>query len=185
MLETLKKLYEDYPEMPYFSPHRDLASFLKEASLSKSALVPKKNMQRNAEGLLPGHIILLWRVSHGNYNTETPVCKYFEYDYGIDGHASLQELVEKGYVIQENAQGSLVHLSGKILQSFLKEKGVKGLSKLNREETEKAMLAHFSEEELENLFSLRVFRLSAQGQQMLEKAQDIVHRHPQKKIYKQ
>lgn len=184
MLETIKKLYQDYPEIPYISPERDFASFLKEVSISKSALVPKKNMLRDAQGLLPGHIILLWRVSHGNYNTETPVCKYFEYDYGIDGNRSLQELVEKGYVLQENAQGSLEHLSGKILQAFLKEKGVKGLSKLNREETEKAMLSHFSEEELEKLFSLRVFRLTLQGQQILEKSQDIVNRHPQKKIYK-
>lgn len=58
-LDTIKKLYKDYPEMPYINPDRDFDTFIDKLDVQKEHLVPKRNMERTEEGLLPGHIILL------------------------------------------------------------------------------------------------------------------------------
>ena len=96
-MKTIQELYADYPEMPYISPERDLA----ETNFTKP--VPKRNMVRTAEGLLPGHIILLWRINFGTFTTETTFSKYFEYTYGVNGRAALNDLIAGGRAVIERA----------------------------------------------------------------------------------
>ena len=49
------------------------------AEINFSKVVPRKNMEETSEGLLPGDIILLWRIQFGTFTTETSFSKYFEY----------------------------------------------------------------------------------------------------------
>lgn len=60
LLDRVQTLYQDHAELPYISPERDLAAWLEDLNLGKSRLVAKRQMIRTTEGLLPGHIILLW-----------------------------------------------------------------------------------------------------------------------------
>lgn len=93
---NIQHLYQDYPEIPYISPERDLAQWEKDLTDGSATRVPKRNMLRTEEGLLPGDIILLWRIQLGTFTTETVFPKYFEYDYGIDAPAHLIALQEEG-----------------------------------------------------------------------------------------
>ena len=58
-MTQVMELYRNHAEIPYISPERDLKKWLEEAALSSVKLVPKRNMIRLEEGLLPGHIIVL------------------------------------------------------------------------------------------------------------------------------
>ncbi|MCC9955426.1 hypothetical protein HK115_09460, partial [Streptococcus agalactiae] len=74
--KSIEEIYKNYPNIPYISPERDLAE------INFSKVVPRKNMEETSEGLLPGDIILLWRIQFGTFTTETSFSKYFEYIYG-------------------------------------------------------------------------------------------------------
>lgn len=182
--ERVIDLYKDYDVMPYISQERNIEHFLKEVEISKSKLVPKKNMiyVDREEKILPGHIILLWRINFGTYTNETIASKYFEYTYGINASEALNDLINNGYAIRHLAKESLQHLSISILKNFLKTKNVKNISKMNAEDVRNAVISHFSNVELENLFSVRAISLTTKGQKMLEKGQEIVDKHPKKKF---
>lgn len=96
-MKTIQELYADYPKIPCISPGCDLA----ETNFTKP--VPKRNMVRTAEGLLLGHIILLWRINFGTFTTETTFSKYFEYTYGVNGRAALNDLIAGGRAVIERA----------------------------------------------------------------------------------
>ncbi|MBF0846853.1 hypothetical protein IR145_05165, partial [Streptococcus danieliae] len=99
--------------VPYISEDRDFDTWLKEVSLSKSKLVPKKNMEKTDEGLIAGDIILLWRVHFGTFTTDTVQSnyfpKYFEYTYGINGEKNLENLLENELVYIKSIMESLKH----------------------------------------------------------------------------
>lgn len=180
-MDRIKELYKDYHEIPYISSDRNIGQFMQEVSLSKSKLVPKRHMERLDNGLLPGDIILLWRVAFGTYTTETVVSKYFEYTYGIDGKANIKKLVKDGYVGIQNAFEAMEHLSTAILKSFLKMKNVPGLSKLTKDSAMLAVKEHFTLEELASLFTIRGYVLTELGEQALQEGQFVVDKHPKKK----
>ncbi|HFR3771695.1 TPA: hypothetical protein ACHVGM_002183, partial [Streptococcus suis] len=71
--KRIEEMYKDHEVKPYISPERDLGQWLLEPKP-----VPKRNMVRLEEGILPGDIILLWRISLGSFETTTPYSKYFE-----------------------------------------------------------------------------------------------------------
>lgn len=179
----VKSYYMDYPEQPYISTNRDMDVFIKEVSKSKSKLVPKRNMERLDNGLLPGDIILLWRISHGNYTNETWTVKYFEYTYGIDAPAHLKKLINEGYVQQHAAIDSLKHLTSGDIKLFLKEKGVKNLSKMKRDELDNALKSNYTDEEVEKLFTVRSLSLTPKGDRALVEGQQVVDKHPKKPGY--
>lgn len=77
---------------------------------------------------------------------------------------------------------SLDHLSAQLLKAFLKEKGVKGLSKMKRADVDEALAQHFSEEELETYFSLRGIKLTDKGRLALANNQAVIDKHPKKKL---
>src|SRR5690625_1250243 len=87
-VQEVFSLYEDYPEVPYLSPTRDLDKWLRAVKIGSEKLVPKRNMVRFEEDILPGHLILLWRIQFGTFTTESVFPKYFEI-----GRASCRERV--------------------------------------------------------------------------------------------
>lgn len=175
-------LYHDYPEIPYISPQRPLKEWLYKVKLGTASLVSKRNMSRTEEGLLPGDIILLWRISLGTYTTESWTPKYFEYDYGIDCSASLAMLLDQGYAEELPAIQSLDHIAAPILKSLLKEKSIKGLSKMNKADLKNAIVENYGQEELNQAVPLRSYQLTDKGQAALDNNPDIIDRHPKKNL---
>lgn len=159
--------------MPHIEPKYELDLIQKP--------IPKRNMIRTADGLLPGHVVMLWRVNFGTYTTENPHHKYFYTSYGIDAQKELEFLIAQAYVKIDSAFDSLKHLSSMYLREFLKEKSVKGLSKMKRQDLEEAISKVYNEEELGELFTLRGYSLLEKGCEVLAAHSDIIDRHPQKK----
>lgn len=181
-IERVKDLYKDYQVMPYISPERDLSDWLNQVDLSSNKLVPKRNMVMLEEGLLPGHIIVLWRVQFGTYTTTTVISKYFEHMYGVNGKQAMAELIEKGMVIEERALDSLDHLTAPMLKKFLKDKAVAGLSKMTKNELEESIHANFTEEELAPYFEVRGYHLTELGEKVLANHPEVIEKHPKKKF---
>lgn len=173
MENRFKDLYKDHAEMPYIAPQYETELFKKP--------IAKRQMERTVEGFLPGHIILLWRISFGTFLTNTFRHKYFYTTYGIDADQELDMLIEAGYVRIETAFESLRHLPAGDLKDFLKAKEVTGLSKMKRSDLDGKMAELYSEEELSGLFDLRSYALTEKGQSLLEAHPEIVDKHPKKK----
>ena len=66
-------------------------------------------------------------------------------------------------------------------KNILKSKGITGLSKMKAADLDQALHDHFSKEELASHFSIRGYKLTPKGEEILEQNQDIVDRHPKKK----
>ncbi|MBS4761627.1 hypothetical protein KG089_02745 [Carnobacteriaceae bacterium zg-ZUI252] len=177
MLNKLHELYRDHPEMPYISPERDVEAFLKKVPVK---LVSKLYMTRLENGLLPGDIIILWRVNFGTFTTEMPYSKYFEYTYGIDGPARMKQLVKDGYVLLESVFDSLDHINSAQVKALLKQKQVTGLSKMKRDELDEALKLHYTEDELAHKITIRGYCLTEKGKQALKEGQWVVDKHPKK-----
>lgn len=182
LLHEIHHLYHDHAEIPYIASDRDLPTFLKKIKLGTESLVPKRNMVRTPEGLLAGDIILIWRIGLGTYTTESWTPKYFEYDYGIDCDASLAMLLEEGYARQFSVTESLTHVPATVLKAILKNQGVKGFSKLNKEELMSTVIAHVPEETLDDLIDVRGYALTDKGQAALDNHPEIIDRHPKKNL---
>ncbi|ESR10043.1 hypothetical protein DIX60_05335 [Streptococcus iniae] len=172
-MKTIDTIYNQHAEMPHIEAkyERDL--------LQKP--IPKRNMIRTKEGLLPGHIVMLWRIQFGTYTTEHPHHKYFYTTYGIDAQKELEFLIAQAYVTIDSAFDSLKHLSSLFLKEFLKSKEFKGLSKMKRQDLEEAIALVFDEQELGKLFTIRGYSLLEKGRKALEAHPEIIEKHPQKK----
>ena len=91
----IKRFYADYPEPPYISNERK-ANWIKEAEMFPSqCIIPKSMMERYADGLLPGHIYMLYWLKRYK-NKKVPA--YFEYKYGLDFDKEKTYLCENGYL---------------------------------------------------------------------------------------
>ena len=161
MNTILETFYKDHQVKP-ISPERDLDTWL-----LNPKPVPKRNMELLADDLLASDIILLWRINFGTFTTETWFPKYFEYTYGIDILKHLKTLVEKGYAGIETAFDSLDHLNATMKKNILKSKGITGLSKMKIADLDQALHNHFSEEELASNFSIRGYKLTPKGEEIL------------------
>lgn len=179
-IDKVKALYKNHDELPYISPERDLGKWLEQLSVSSESLVPKRNMVRLEEDLLAGHIIILWRVQFGTYTLSTVISKYFEYDYGIDAKSDIEILIDRGYVEVMSASDSLIYLTAAQLKKWLKDKGIKGYSKLTKDELMDEVRANFTEEELAKLYDERGYRLTAEGDDVLENHPEVIDKHPKK-----
>ena len=90
--------------------------------------------------------------------------------------------MEKDYAVIETAFDSLDHLNATMKKNILKSKGITGLSKMKATDLDQALHEHFSEEELAGHFSIRGYKLTPKGEQILKQYQDIVDRHPKKNL---
>lgn len=171
-MKELTQIYAQHAEMPYIAPQY-------EEELRKKP-IPKRNMIRTAEGLLPGHIIMLWRINFGTYTTQSPYHKYFYTTYGIDASKELHWLIDQGYVKIDSAFESLRHLPASKPKEFLKQKQVKGLSKMKRADLDQMIAEYYTEGELAKLFDLRSYSPTSKGAEILARHSEIVAKHPQK-----
>lgn len=173
-MKTLEEIYNQHAEMPYI--------WTKYEEELRRKPIPKRNMERTKEGLLPGHIILLWRINFGTYTTQSPLHKYFYTTYGINAQKELDWLIEQGYIRLMTDQESLIYLRAGQVKDFLKAKDVKGPPKMKRPDLDQKMAEVYSEEDLAPLFDLRGYVLTEKGQETLAAHPEIVERHPQKKF---
>lgn len=89
------KFYNSYPEMPFISQDREFNTNWIEQAEMFGITPTKEMMERYSDGLLPGHIYMLYWL--GKYNKKKiPV--YFEYKYGIDFCKEKTFLEENGYL---------------------------------------------------------------------------------------
>lgn len=185
-IEEVLRYYKDYKEKPFISGKRDINKWLAEVKKSKSKLVTKANMEKTEEGLFPGDIILLWRINFGTFTTDSikdgMYPKYFEYSYGIDAPKRLEKLLKETYVQIDSPYNSLIHTTQVILKNLLKEKNIKGLTKMKKDDVYEEIKNNFSEQELLNKLEIFGYSLTAKGKQALENNSAIVDKHPKKNI---
>lgn len=94
--QIIDTYYKDYPEIPYIAEDREKEWFGMAAMFPQS-LVDRKTMIRYGDGLLPGHVYMLyWMNKYKRKNRKVP--RYFEFDYGINFEKEREFLIEKGYV---------------------------------------------------------------------------------------
>ena len=67
-------------------------------------------------------------------------------------------------------------------KNILKKKGVTGLSKMKATDLDQALHDNFSKEELASHFSIRGYKLTPKGKQILKQYQEIIDRHPKKNL---
>lgn len=95
----INRFYADYPEKPYISEDRP-KSWIEQAEMfPKTALVQKKMMKRYADGLLPGHIYMLYWLKK---YTNKKVPAYFEYKYGVCFEKEKCFLYSNGFLDENN-----------------------------------------------------------------------------------
>ena len=93
--KVYRKFYSDYPEMPFVSQDREInTGWLTQTTLS-SNLVKREMMTRYDDGLLPGHVYLLYWLGKGR---KKRIPAYFEYEYGIFVQKEIQFLTSRGYL---------------------------------------------------------------------------------------
>lgn len=91
----IEKYYANYPETPYISVERGLDWIERAEMFPKQCIIPKTTMKRYADGLLPGHIYMLYWLEK---YTDKKIPAYFEYDYGIDFEKEKRFLALRGYL---------------------------------------------------------------------------------------
>lgn len=94
--KIIDTFYKDYPEIPYIAEDRE-KEWLEMAAMFPQSIVDKNAMIRYNDGLLPGHVYMLyWINKYKGKNRKIP--RYFEFDYGINFEKERELLIEKGYL---------------------------------------------------------------------------------------
>lgn len=91
--------YLTYPEKPYISKDRKADWIEKAAMFPDDSVVQRAMMKRNADGLLPGHVYMLYWLKR---YTNKKVPAYFEYKYGIDFEKERAFLLDNGFLDSMN-----------------------------------------------------------------------------------
>lgn len=172
-MKSLSETYQFHDEMPYVDSRYELELLEKP--------IAKKQMVRTKEGLLPGQIILLWRIQFGTYLTSSQPHKYFYTTYGIDPVKGLEELINLDLVKIDSAKDSLKQCTSMQIRKCLKDKKIKGLSKMKRQELDYILINTLTDKELEQFVTVRSYSLTSKGKEVLEHNQSIVEGHPKKK----
>ena len=78
------KYYSNYEEKPFVSKDRELnTNWLEQAkNFPAQSIIPKETMTRYNDGLLPGHVYMLYWIDKYKSKRRIPSC--FEYKYGIE-----------------------------------------------------------------------------------------------------
>lgn len=95
-----KRFYNDYKEKPYISQDRELnTQWLYQAEMfPKQSIIPRETMTRFPDGLLPGHVYMLYWIN--KFSTKKRIPAYFEYKYGIDFVKERDYLISHGYLTE-------------------------------------------------------------------------------------
>ncbi len=180
MKKVKSMVYKDYPEQPYISPKRDLEAWENYPEKFPYSKVEKRQMQRLEEDLLPGDIIMLWRIGFDNFTNESTIPDYFEYRYGVEADESKQRLVDGEYMFVGSVMDSLELQNAPTLKRLLKEAGLPQSGK--KADLLKRVLAGIDEQTLAEKIPTRRYVITDTGRQLLEKYGDIILRHGPKSI---
>lgn len=95
-----KKYYSSYPIKPFISLDREKnTNWLEQTELfSMQSIIPIQMMTPFNDGLLPGHIYLLYWLGKGGGKR---VPSYFEYKYGIEVEKEKQYLIDNGFLFND------------------------------------------------------------------------------------
>lgn len=90
------RFYRDYPIKPFISSDREKnTNWLERAEMfPKQSIIPVEIMTRYSDGLLPGHIYLLYWIGKNTQDKKVPA--YFEYKYGINVDSEKRYLLRIG-----------------------------------------------------------------------------------------
>jgi SPP1 gp7 family putative phage head morphogenesis protein len=97
--KIIEMFYADYPETPYISNDRKPEWIEMAKTFPKTAIVKKSMMKRYSDGLLPGHVYMLYWLKK---YTNKKVPSYFEYQYGIDFEKERTFLLNEGFLDSTN-----------------------------------------------------------------------------------
>jgi len=175
MKKITHPIYKDYPEQPYISPERELEEWAKYPDKFHYGIIHKRDMVRTADGLLPGDIIMLWRIGFNNFTNETTIPAYFEYRYGINSDESIALLTKKKYIYLCNATETLPLLTVTDLRRILEAASLP--TKGKKQELLNRITEHIPEPKLSKLFTLRRYQITEPGKKILTKYDDIIERH--------
>ena len=175
MKKITHPLYKDYPEQPYISPERDLEDWASYPEKYPYSKIEKRQMVRLPEGVLPGDIIMLWRIGFGNFTTETHIPNYFEYRYGIESRESIQLLISLGFIYQGTSIDTLELMSAPVVKRILGNHKLKKTG--NKNELLERVYDNIIEEELSKEYSERRLIITNSGKELLKKYDDIIQRH--------
>lgn len=173
-------VYKDYPEQPYISKDRDLDAWTWTPERFPYGRVPRANMLRTEEGLLPGHIVMLWLIDVSSITNEYLAPQYFEYRYGVEAEEAKRILADKGFSVLCGARESLPLLNADVIKRLLRQENLPLPGK--KEELLARALENFSEEELSAFFTLRRWRITPEGENVLKKHWQVIERHGMKKV---
>lgn len=93
-----KMFYKGYPEMPFISQDRELNTNWIDQTQMFGVSPAREMMVRYSDGLLPGHIYMLYWIKE-IHRKRIPV--YFEYQYGINFTDEQDFLYKQGYLTSE------------------------------------------------------------------------------------
>lgn len=91
----LNKYYKGYLRKPYISPDRDFDKWEEMVATFPKMLVQEKMMIPYEDGLLPGHVYMLYWIDKVH---RSRIPDYFEYEYGIDFETEKHFLNQSGYL---------------------------------------------------------------------------------------
>lgn len=173
--KTVPQVYADYPETPYISPCRDLEAWQRTPEKFPYGIVARSQMERLPEGILPGHIVMLWRVHFGTFTTDSFFPRYLEYRYGVEGRETLATLQDKGYIRLSRARESADLLSVAVLKRLLAARGLAVRGK------KADLLARYrdnvSDQEMEDDFDERRYAMTPEGTKVLARYDDLIRKH--------
>lgn len=101
--EVCRLYYKDFPIKPFISMDREENTNRMEMARTfpNTALLKKEDVTPFDDGLLPGHIYMMYWIIH-NSQKDRRVPSYFEYRYGIQFDKEKQFLIENGYLKEDH-----------------------------------------------------------------------------------
>lgn len=92
-----EKYFKNYPEMPFISLDRELnTNWEEQVTMFPNMIISKQMMTRYENGLLPGHIYMMYWIDKYKYKRRIPA--YFEYKYGIEFEKEKKYLIKNRYL---------------------------------------------------------------------------------------
>jgi len=175
MKKITHPIYKDYPEQPYISPERDLEQWAKYPDKFHYGIIHKRDMIRTSVGLLPGDVIMLWRIGFHNFTNESTIPAYFEYRYGVNSDESIALLTKKKYIYLCDATQTLPLLTATEIKRMLKANNLPTTG--NKQTLLDRITANIPEHTLAKSFALRRYEITPAGEKILVKYADIIERH--------
>lgn len=109
--DILNKYYKNFGRKPYISPDRNFDQWEAMVAMSPAMLVQKEMMIPYNDGLLPGHVYMLYWIDKIHRSS---VPAYFEYEYGINFEAEKGYLQRLGYL---DDKGTVTDAGYKVIQN--------------------------------------------------------------------